>query len=126
MVVLISIESGKGSVKLMARVVSLTISQRASEILLIAQASGSNESFSNLELVFGQTGLEIEAIEKDRLLIGGISIRVHFFLVADFKVVYSIIGSGVSGSMYPCPWCTTLRRLIDSLLGALFSALSLS
>lgn len=65
--VLLSIDSGEGFVKLMVRFASLNSTQRASEILLIAEVIGCDESFSNLELVFSQTGVEIDTICNDGL-----------------------------------------------------------
>lgn len=96
--VLISIDSGKGSLKMMARLVSTDSTQSPSEILLIAEATGCDESFASLERILSITGIEIESISTNGLVVDGRNVKVQFLMVADFKVVYSIIGCSGSAS----------------------------
>lgn len=102
---LLSIDSGRGSVKLMGKFIHTNTSHRASDVLLLAVGVGSDESFSGLNRYFGKSAKEIEEIATEGLIVDSNIQKIHFLFVGDFKVVYSLLGANGSSSRRPCPWC---------------------
>lgn len=113
-VVLLSIDSGTGTLKLMARFVTETSGQETSDVILLAQSTCISERFDNIERVFGQCALEIQAVRERGLIIDEKTVRVLFLFVADFKVLYSVTGGFGARGTFPCPWCSISRQQLDA------------
>ena len=111
--ILLSLDSGTGTVKLMFRFLTETISQNVSEITLIAEALGTSEAFADIHAMFGSISAEILDLRENGLRINSVRYEVVTFFVADFKVLYSVTGSFGPSSKFPCPWCCTPSRYMD-------------
>eukprot|EP00171_Calliarthron_tuberculosum_P001160 IDg1160t1 len=112
-VVLLSIDSGTGTLKLMGRFVTDRSGQSTADVLLLAQSPIISERFENIDKVFGSCASEMKKIKNEGLDVAGKIVRVLFLFVGDFKVIYSVSGGFGARSKYPCPWCCCLRQKMD-------------
>ena len=112
-VVLLSVDSGTGTLKMMLRFLTKSLSQNTSDVTLIAEAIGTNESLEDINKHFGPLCSEAENIRSNGILIGSRLIRVEFFFVADFKVIYAVTGGFGSTAKFACPWCQTPSTFFD-------------
>jgi len=120
--VLFSIDSGTGTVKLMAKFLLDDCSQKTDEIFLLAEACGSDERFSALERYFGKCASEIQMLAENGIQIGPTHYNIVPIWVADFKVYYAMTGNLGPNSSYPCPWCAVNRNNMDAMRSKLFQS----
>lgn len=118
-VLLLSIDSGAGTVKLMGKFLRIIGNQSVNEVFLIAQAVGKIESFTFFERIFGDYKTEIDDIVNAGVYIDDVHIRIIVLHVHDFKVMYILTGSKGANSRYPCCHCSTPRQLMEKSYGDL-------
>ena len=112
-VVLLSLDSGTGTVKLMMKIIQECPNQRVSDVTLIAESRGTSEAFVDLKVSFGPIREEISALKTNGLVFQGKKIDIRLYFVGDFKVIYSLTGSFGPSSKYPCPWCLVPSSLMN-------------
>ena len=112
-IVLLSVDSGTGTVKFMFKFMTTNNSQRVNEIVLFAQARGVSENFNSLKNTFMPISDEIKSLEREGVSIDGKRIDVKFMFVGDFKILYAVTGSFGASSRYSCIWCRTPSALMD-------------
>jgi len=104
-VVIISIDSGTGSTKLMAKFLREGGGQKTRDIMLLAQAHGVKEEFKTFERMFGPVASEIRDIEKNGLLLSGNTVRVIPLVCCDLKATWAMCGIPNAAFAHPCPLC---------------------
>jgi len=79
--------------------------QGVNDVFLIAQATGTLESFEFFERVFGEYRQEMKEIFDHGLQVENTLVRVHIIHNHDFKVLYLLTGGKGARSNFPCPFC---------------------
>lgn len=93
LVFLLSIDSGTGTTKLLAKFLKQTATQMTNDIILLGKATGKSEEFTRLSRLFGSIASEISTLMNEGISINNRIYAVYVFAVADFKLLYSVSGS---------------------------------
>jgi len=111
-VVMLSIDSGAGTVKMMGRFLRDVGNQAVNEVFLIAQGVGNIESFDFFQTMLGDYRAEIDEIVATGITVDGSQVRIMILHVHDFKVMYILTGGKGPNSRYPCCHCATPKPLM--------------
>lgn len=99
-----TIDTGKGTTKLMGRFVTSDQDRFVMNISLFDEARSIAETFTDLEWAFGQNGVQIQ-----NLMLNGISVYGTFYkflciFVRDEKMYYAFMGMSAACRRFPCVW----------------------
>jgi len=112
-VLLLSIDSGGGTVKLMGRFLYSKSGQSVTDVFLIAQAASTMENFQYFEKLFSGYHDELYDLTTNGINFGDKHLQVKIIHDHDFKVLYILTGNKGARSNFPCPFCRTPRQLLD-------------
>lgn len=112
-VLLLSIDSGAGTVKFMGRFLHVNGGQSVTDIFFIAQASSTMESFEYFQKLFSGYQEELQDISTKGIFFGGKNLRIEVIHDHDLKVLYILTGNRGARSKFPCPFCRIPRQLLN-------------
>lgn len=99
LLLLVSLDSGTGTLKLMCRFITKTSGQSTGGIILLGQSRNTSEDYDDVCATFAKSFDELGTIQDDGLE------DVQILFVADFKILYSLTGGFEACSNYPCIFC---------------------
>lgn len=99
--------------KLMSKVHRNGGGQSVWDVILIAEAYGFHEKFSDPAKLFGAIGADVRNISSDGIVLRDSRYSVTFFFVGDYKVHCAMLGMKSAVSSYPGPWCRCPLRFPD-------------
>ena len=107
MVLLFSIDSGYGTLRITMEFVTNELTQTRNEIILNSQAVRTSENHAALSVCFGPTAKEISSLQKNGTLSEQEAFSVKFFFTGSFEVIYEMTGVLVGFAKFSFPWCET-------------------
>lgn len=105
MIVLICIDSGTGTTKLMAQFLRSKGGKYLKDVILIAKGCSHKESFDSFERLFNEVAEEIKLIDEG-LMIGDKNVDVSIVYNCDFMALYAMSGIPSAVFSHPFPYCT--------------------
>lgn len=114
-VMLLSIDSGAGTTKLLGKLLRDPPTQDTREIILIAEAHDVTENFKDLYDDFGWISDQLKTLLGNGVSISGIIYRVRMFFVGDLMIYYSLLGVSNDASSKPCFWCQVPKKNLDEI-----------
>lgn len=112
-IIQLSIDSEAGTTKFMRKFVHQHGGKSTSDVILLGEAHGISESFTNLSALFGPAKEEIRDLLECGVDIDGDKFKVKISFVGDLKIYYGLLRMSTAGSKHPCPWCRMPLDMMD-------------
>lgn len=88
LLLLVSLDSGTGTLKLMCRFIIQTSGQSTGGIIYLGESRNTSEDYDDVCSTFGESFEEIQTIRDEGIDVLGKHYDVQILFVADFKVLY--------------------------------------